>query len=83
MLMPSDYGRPDLKPFLVAKKSSTTEWDNELPEIVSARKCFEAGTHTLCTRYVGGTQLLYCIPQQEVTPRRGYFTLRMSDGRLA
>jgi hypothetical protein len=66
-------GRPDLRPFFVAKTRSADRWDNENPEIAAARAAYEAGTHDMQTHRDGGFKFLVLRRQKKVTPRPDYF----------
>jgi hypothetical protein len=67
-------GRPELRKFLVATRTSEQQWDNDEPDIQIARHQYEAGTHEMCTGFDGDTVLLYSIPRASpATPRTNYF----------
>lgn len=66
-------GRPDLRPYIVAKKRSNQSWDNNDPGVAKARARYEAGTHDMMTHRDGGFEFLVSRPQKRVTPRPDYF----------
>lgn len=70
------YGRPELAPFMVARRNvnSRTTWDNEDPAIAQARADYEAGTHEMTTGRDGAWLILYSIPRRKRDPRPDYFT---------
>lgn len=62
--------------FLVAQKRVGDGWPDEAANrIKAARKCYEAGTHEMCshTTKEGWTQL-YCKPRAKPAGKRDYFT---------
>jgi hypothetical protein len=67
------FGRPELRDHVVARKRAHESWDNTDPAIANARNAYEAGSHDMCTGRDGDWLILYCIPQQKVTPRPDYF----------
>lgn len=69
----SDYGRPDLKAYFVARKKADAGWDNRDPEIMVARARYEAGTHTLVQGRYADSIILYAIPFKVRAPQPGYF----------
>ena len=73
------FGDPDKERHLVSRMPAVEVWDNELPEIVEARRKHEAGTHTLATGRDGPWILLYCFPQIVKTPRPHYFSLEREE----
>lgn len=66
-------GRPDLRPFIVAKKRVGTSWNNDDPLVARAREEYEAGTHDMMTHRDGNFEFLVSKPQKRVTPRPDYF----------
>lgn len=66
-------GRPDLRPFIVAKKKVGTAWNNDEPAVAKARSDYEAGTHDMMTHRDGSMEFLVSKPQRRVTPRPDYF----------
>ena len=66
-------GRPDLRPFIVAKKRVGTSWNNDDPKVAQARLDYEAGTHDMMTHRDGNFEFLISKPQKRVTPRPDYF----------
>ena len=67
------YGRPDLRPYLVARKQAHAAWHNRDPEIVAARRAYDAGTHEMVTGRDGQWLLLYSIPRHVAAVREPYF----------
>jgi hypothetical protein len=70
-------GRPNLRPFIIAKRKVSTPWDNAEPAIAKARADYEAGTHDMVTHRDGAYEFLCSIPQKRVTPRPDYFKLEL------
>jgi hypothetical protein len=68
-------GREELQPFTVARRrASERGWNNNLEEIVQARKQYEAGTHIMATGRDGSWLILYSIPRKgRPDPQPGYF----------
>jgi hypothetical protein len=66
-------GRPDLRPFFVAKSRCSDRWDNDDPAIAAARVAYEAGTHDMMTHRDGAFKFLVLKPQRRTTPRPDYF----------
>lgn len=72
------FGRPDLSPFLVARKKAWGVWDNDDPKIADARDKYEQGTHEMATGRDGDWLILYSIPRKNPDPRPGYFLPEIS-----
>jgi hypothetical protein len=66
-------GRPDLRPYFVAKARCADRWDNDDPAIAAARAAYEAGTHDMQTHRDGAFKFLVLRKQKRVTPRPNYF----------
>lgn len=67
-------GRPDLRPFIVAKIRCADRWNNDDPAIAEARDRVCAGTHTMATHRDGGFKFLLSIPlKKPVAPQPDYF----------
>lgn len=69
-------GRPELRQYIVAKKSASGEWDNNSSSIKEMRALFERGTHEMCQGRDGDTIIQYLIPRAVSQPRPGYFSNR-------
>jgi len=70
-------GRPDLRPFIVAKIKSDQRWDNDDPPIAAARAAYEAGTHDMQQHRDGSWKFLLSVPNRRVVPRPDYFKPEM------
>jgi hypothetical protein len=68
------FGDPEKKKYLVARNLANQSWDNNRPEVASARSKYEAGTHDMATGRDGPWLLLYLFPRAVPKPRPNYFT---------
>lgn len=67
-------GRPDLRPYFVAKARCAERWDNDDPAVAAARERVCNGTHTMATHRDGGFKFLCSIPlRKKVKPNADYF----------
>lgn len=67
------YGRPELREFLIARRTKHEGWDNQ-PTIASAREEYDAGIIEMCQGRDGDWLLLYRIPRKVPAPPRAYFS---------
>lgn len=67
------YGRPELRPYLIARRTKHEPWDNQAT-IASAREEYDAGTIEMCQGRDGDFLLLYRIPRKVPAKPRAYFS---------